>query len=64
SANEELADFPYLLNENPYDEGWIVDVAPSDQDFETGFFDLNDPAQREEYEKFLQSEKLRIESMS
>ena len=63
-ANAELADFPYLLNESPYDEGWMVDVLPSDQEFTSVFFDLNDEAQRKEYEEFLQSEKLRIESMS
>lgn len=29
-VNAELSDFPYLLNENPYTEGWIVKIKPSD----------------------------------
>lgn len=33
-ANEELWDNPRLLNENPYETGWIVKVKPSKLDDE------------------------------
>ena len=62
--NKELADFPYLLNENPYDDGWLIMMKPSDQDFETGFFSLDCPEQRKGYQDFLEAEKQRIASMS
>jgi len=64
NANTELNDFPYLLNESPYDEGWIVDIEPAGQDYKAGLFDLNDPAQKKEYEDFLEAEIQRIASMT
>ena len=63
-TNDELNDFPYLLNESPYDEGWMIDMKPSDLDFEAGLFDLTDPKQKAEYESFLEAEKQRIASLS
>jgi len=63
-SNGELADFPYLLNESPYDEGWIVDVKPSDQSFEAELFDLNDAAQLESFKGFLEEEKQRIAKLA
>ncbi|MCX7620615.1 MAG: glycine cleavage system protein GcvH [Acidimicrobiales bacterium] len=30
AVNTELADHPELLNEDPYGEGWICDISPSD----------------------------------
>ena len=27
-ANAELADFPYLLNESPYEDGWVIRFKP------------------------------------
>jgi glycine cleavage system H protein len=29
-ANDELLDSPELINEDPYGEGWIAKVRPSD----------------------------------
>jgi glycine cleavage system H protein len=29
-ANAELADFPYLMNESPYGEGWVIKIRPAD----------------------------------
>lgn len=29
-VNSELNDFPYLLNENPYTEGWIIKLKPTE----------------------------------
>jgi len=58
-ANAELKDFPYLINESPYDEGWVIDITPSDPDHASGLLDLNDPGQLSEYEEFLRVEKRR-----
>ncbi len=44
--NEALDDSPELLNESPYDEGWMLLIRPSD-DAELGR--LMDPAHYEEY---------------
>ena len=63
-TNGELADFPYILNDSPYDEGWMIDMKPSDSDFEAGLFDLSDPGQKAGYESFLESEKQRIASLT
>jgi len=63
-ANSELGDFPYLLNESPYDEGWMIEMKPSDQSFEAGLFDINDPKQKADFESFLQAEKDRIASLT
>jgi glycine cleavage system H protein len=30
SINEELADAPELVNEDPYGKGWIIEVKPGD----------------------------------
>ena len=30
SINEELADAPELVNEDPYKKGWIIEVKPGD----------------------------------
>jgi len=30
SVNEELADAPELVNEDPYGKGWIIEVKPGD----------------------------------
>ena len=34
AVNEELDDSPELVNESPYDEGWMIVVDPSDLDAE------------------------------
>ena len=48
-ANEELSDIPELVNENPYEAGWLIVVTP--EDFHPG--ELMD---EEEYEQFLESQ--------
>jgi glycine cleavage system H protein len=41
-VNEEVTSKPELLNENPYGEGWLLIVAPSNLDAELkGLMDLN-----------------------
>lgn len=62
-ANDELRDFPYLLNDSAYDEGWLIDLNPSDTDFGDGFFDLNDPGQLKGFEDFLVAEQEKIAKM-
>ena len=32
AVNETLADAPELLNDSPYDKGWLVRVKPDDAD--------------------------------
>ena len=62
--NKELSDFPYLVNESPYDEGWMILVAPSDPDFAAGLLDLTVPEQRQAYKDYLLAEKQRIEKLA
>jgi len=31
AVNESLADSPQLINEDPYGEGWLVRIVPSDE---------------------------------
>lgn len=47
-ANEELLDRPELINESPYEEGWIVKIKPED----TG--EKDDLMNGKEYEKYLE----------
>jgi len=63
SANEELKDFPYLLNDSPYDEGWLIDLESTDGEYADGFFDLSDPEQQKGFESFLEFEKDKIANM-
>jgi len=35
-TNEDLEDSPELINESPYDQGWIAKIKPSDFDSEAG----------------------------
>ena len=63
-ANDELKDFPYLLNENPYSDGWMIDIKPTDQNFESGLFDLNNPEQLKAFGDFLEAEKEKIAGMA
>ena len=55
-TNGELKDCPYLLNESPYDEGWMIRVKAADANFESALLDLTKPEQLKEYEKFLDAE--------
>jgi glycine cleavage system H protein len=50
-VNEDLADTPEIINEDPYGNGWIVVLEMSDQT------ELNDLMSKAEYEKFLKEEE-------
>ena len=47
SVNSSLSDHPELVNKSPYDEGWIVELRPSD--FEEERTGLLSPAQYAEF---------------
>ncbi len=51
-TNEELEDSPELINESPYDEGWIAKIKPSDLDGEAGNLMKTGP----DFEKFINEE--------
>jgi glycine cleavage system H protein len=63
-TNGELKDFPYSINDNPYNEGWMVVVRPLDEAFESSLFDLNNANHLKEFEDFLIAEKLKIAGMA
>ena len=63
SANSELKDFPYLINESPYDEGWLIVMTPVDQNFTSILYDLSNAEQLKAYEEFLVAEQQRIAGM-
>jgi glycine cleavage system H protein len=46
-SNEELLERPELVNESPYERGWIVKMKPSNMD------DLDSLMTTEQYEKFI-----------
>jgi len=50
--NEELEDSPELINESPYDEGWIAKIKPTDLDGEAGNLMKTGP----DFEKFIDDE--------
>jgi glycine cleavage system H protein len=50
-VNEDLADSPEIINEDPYGNGWIVVLQMSDPT------EVNDLLSRDEYEKFLKEEE-------
>jgi glycine cleavage system H protein len=52
-VNDDLADSPEVINEDPYGNGWIVVVTMSDPS------EVNDLMSRDEYEKFLKEEEER-----
>ena len=59
-TNSEVKDAPYLLNDSPYDEGWMINVKPADTGFESALLDLKNPQHLKEYESFLSAEKAKI----
>jgi len=63
-ANGELADFPYLLNESPYDEGWLIDIMPANEEYPATLFDLRDQKQLDDFKDFLEAERQRIADMT
>ena len=50
-VNEDLADSPEIINEDPYGNGWIAVLTLSDTS------EVNDLMSKEEYEKFLKEEE-------
>jgi glycine cleavage system H protein len=50
-VNEDLADSPEIINEDPYGNGWLVVVDMSDPS------EVNDLMSKSEYEKFLKEEE-------
>ena len=50
-VNEDLADTPELINEDPYGNGWLVVLDMTDAS------ELNDLMGKAEYEKFLREEE-------
>lgn len=56
-ANAELEDFPYLLNESPYEEGWIIKIKPDNMaDYDA----LMDTGNETELTAFVEEEEKRI----
>jgi glycine cleavage system H protein len=45
SVNQEVLDNPALLNDDPYDGGWLVEVELSDQDELKGLMSADDYAE-------------------
>jgi len=50
AVNGELEDHPSLANEDPYHEGWLIEVEVTDEG------DLDDLMATEEYEEFVAGE--------
>jgi glycine cleavage system H protein len=50
-VNEDLADSPEIINEDPYGNGWLAVLDMSDAS------ELNDLMTKSEYEKFLKEEE-------
>ena len=50
-VNEDLADSPEIINEDPYGNGWLVVVEMSDAT------EVGDLMNKSEYEKFLKEEE-------
>ena len=51
SVNSDLTENPSLINEDPYHEGWLVEVAMRDES------ELEDLMGADEYEEFVESEE-------
>jgi glycine cleavage system H protein len=52
-VNDDLADTPEIINEDPYGNGWIVVITMNDPS------EMSDLMSRDEYEKFLKEEEER-----
>ncbi len=50
-VNEELEDSPEIINEGPYEKGWIVNIEMSDESELDSLLDASD------YESFIEKEK-------
>ncbi len=51
AVNEELESAPELVNQDPYGDGWMIRLEPSDAD------ELGDLMDADEYEKFVEEEE-------
>ncbi len=49
-VNENLIDNPELINDDPYDEGWLIKVDPADDS------ELDELLSAEEYAEFIEEE--------
>lgn len=49
--NEDLSDQPELINDDPYDSGWMVEVEMSDPS------ELNNLLSSDQYKKYIEEEK-------
>ncbi len=50
-VNEDLADSPEIINEDPYGKGWLIVLEMGDPS------EMNDLMTKSEYEKFLKEEE-------
>jgi len=50
ATNTDLEDSPYLTNEDPYHDGWLIEVELADEN------QLDSLMEAEEYEAFIQNE--------
>jgi len=55
SSNQELEDTPELINESPYEKGWICKINPSNLQEE-----LKNLMQGETLVEFIKSETIRV----
>ncbi|MDX9871521.1 MAG: glycine cleavage system H protein [Clostridia bacterium] len=53
-VNSELSDFPYLLDESPYQDGWIAKIKVQDKGELQA---LHSPQDKAAFEQFVQAEK-------
>jgi len=58
-VNSELNDFPYLLNENPYTEGWIIKLKPTEPEEIKTLLTIGD-----EYKSYIEVEDKKIKDGS
>lgn len=58
SINHELEDTPELINESPYDRGWLFKISPSNLEQ-----DLKNLMKGESLAEFIRSEILRVKKM-
>ncbi len=58
SSNEALEDSPELINQNPYEKGWIFKISPSNLQG-----DLNNLMKADQLGEFIKSEIDRIKKM-
>lgn len=49
-VNEDLLDNPELINDDPYGEGWLIKIDPTDDS------ELDELLSAEEYEEFIEEE--------